>query len=104
MIPTTHIETSPVMRMNALLLERSQEIEETEVQKQVEWCKKMIVAICPHVSREKQKELLFDLDFLNHELMLLLHRKENKFLTCETELTIELERIKKELEETKVIR
>jgi hypothetical protein len=103
MIPTTHIETSPVMRMNLLLDERVT-IPETDVMNKCEFYEKFINELTPYMTKNDELDARDGLVYVKIQATLALQGKKNTF--SETSRIIEsgLRRLKNELETNKVIR
>lgn len=103
MMPGTHIETSPVSRMNVLLDERML-IDETDVMNRCEFCEKFINELAPYLTYEEEQECRDFLAEAKREAWSAMSGKKTRFNVFCTGLESELRRKKNDLENRKVIR
>lgn len=103
MMPGTHIETSPVSRMNAILDERVR-IPETDVMDKCEFYEKFINELAPFMTREDEQDYRDALEFIKIEAVKAMGGKKSQFVLFSQEMESELRRLKNDLENKKVIR
>jgi hypothetical protein len=101
-IPGTHIETSPVSRLNTLLDERMV-MEETNVMDRCAFMEKFINELTPFMIKEDELTARDGLEMIKKEALLAMQGKKNKFTPYSQEMESELRRLKNDLETKGVI-
>ena len=102
-IPGTHIETSPVSRMNMLLDERMI-IQETDVMDKCEFFEKFINELSPFLDDKEEKDCREILEDAKFHAILVMQGKKNDFNNISSSLESGLRRKKTELEKKGVIK